>query len=421
MSVFKRIRAGTTDEFYSIKVEFQGKQILRATGARTEADARQLERALRAELRTDHAAEAIEATKRRHTGTIAAIVAAYIAADCPDRREIPRIGKSLETEKYHLSNILKWDGWPAPAIAISNHYNSYFKYRSEQIMSAKVRRGKDGRRSVTLELTALSGAFSWAVWNGLMDRNPLIGRRSFEDSTAVKHCRVRKPCSGDVLHMLAGYLLGRTHAAYGWLVLIEAFTGLRSAEAALLLAEPIGGEAPEAGYMDDRFLYVQRVKLGRKAALNPVVRLDDPARPYIRQVIEAARLWNLQRYPRDQYTGKLRLCPNQAGQPLGRTLLWGAMRDACLALGLPRSTPHSLRAYYCTARRGQGIDDNQIAYELNQRGGPELVRETYGDPPANWSGLANVFTWLPNTPTVPVAWSPFTAMPEAERKVIAMP
>jgi hypothetical protein len=56
-----------------------------------------------------------------------------------------------------------------------------------------------------------------------------------------------------------------------------------------------------------------------------------------------------------------------------------------VALGVHHVTPHGLRAFYVTKRRSDGVPDAQIAAEIGDSN-PEMISQSYGGLPANWSG-----------------------------------
>ena len=59
-------------------------------------------------------------------------------------------------------------------------------------------------------------------------------------------------------------------------------------------------------------------------------------------------------------------------------------------------TSHGDRAFYVLVRRSNGIHDSQIAAELNQIGGLETLRTSYGVVPSHWlEGRGPKLKWLP--------------------------
>jgi hypothetical protein len=53
------------------------------------------------------------------------------------------------------------------------------------------------------------------------------------------------------------------------------------------------------------------------------------------------------------------------------------------------------------------LNPNQIAHELGQHSGEDLVRDVYGGAPPQWDGLLNEKGWVPASG--PPAWEPFAA------------
>lgn len=345
-----------------------------------------------------HLSDVLDKLQRRHTSTISDLLRDYREAGCPDRRMLPRTGDSLARELRHLLTAERFWGARNPrTVTAADRY----RYRDWRV--AHVKKGT-GLRSAELELVSLSSVFHWSVATERLPVNPLAGAVTFRDPQTIRHCRDTKPRSGDDLHRLAHYFFQDPRSeVLGWQLLVEGLTGLRTSECLSLRIDAVRrGDVCDPGYMDERFLHVRRCKLrGGCVAVTPYIQLDDPLRPCIRPLLLSLRAWVTSRYPDSVW-----YLPGRDGiSPLSTGSLSKALVKACPMLGLPKITSHGLRAYYCTARRSQGIDDIRLAYEMGHRSGPDQVRRTYGDPPAHWVGLANVFTWLPITDTIPAAWT----------------
>jgi integrase len=266
---------------------------------------------------------------------------------------------------------------------------------------------------VELELQSLANCLNWALAAGKIERRPELLLR-FRDSRDIRHAREVMPACGDEVHALATRFftpLRGNHnpgcsEVYGWLALWLPLTGMRIGEAVQLLAnpQPAGVDLPP-GYADDKRMRIVREKRG----CNPWIRLDDPDRPHLRPLLDAIRAWHAAKYPHSPW-----LFPAADGGPLPTKRLTKAMAHACVHLGIKHRTAHGYRAYYASVRLAQGVDVEDVARELGQRSGEDLVRDVYGldldDFQADtFRGMAHVLTWLPNTAGKLPAWTWWTA------------
>lgn len=413
MSVFRRIRgrdaAGNPlrDDCYTIKIQWQGKQKPIATGCTTEKDALKLQAEIKRELKAGRIPELLGQLRSRADLTTSHIIDDYIAARCPDRRLRDRAGDTLAHEAASLAWCKQWWGAKKPADIKATDCGSYLAWRKTKISAHY-----SGKRTVELELQSLANCFNWALAAGKIEKRPELMLR-FRDPKDIRHARTRMPACGDEVHAIATRFFtpqrgchdpGCTEV-YGWLALWLPLTGMRIGEAVQLLAnpKPIGVDLP-AGYADEKRMRIAREKRG----CNPWIRLDDPQRPHVLPLLEMIRAWHAAQHPNSPW-----LFPAANGGQLDTKPLTKAMARACKNLGLEHRTAHGYRAYYASTRLAQGIDVEDVARELGQRSGEDLVRDVYGleldDFQAEtFRALAGVLTWLPNSAGKSAAWDWWT-------------
>jgi len=169
----------------------------------------------------------------------------------------------------------------------------------------------------------------------------------------------------------------------------------------------------QPGFIDDKYLHIHRCKNGR----NPRIRLDDPTRPWIRPLMDMILTWKTEHYPESVF-----LLPGRGGRQLSEGSVVHCLEDTVAGLQLfdPKGKPikrtaHGARAYYCTVRLCQGIEPEDIAREVGQRSGDDLIRHVYGIDPDDfhveeWTGLAPLYTWIPKT--IAPAWTSLTRATE---------
>lgn len=414
MSVFKRARKrkdGSTylEENYTGRYRWQGKDKFVPLGPNKEEAERELALLVR-ELKAGRVSGVIEQLRMRQDITIGQLIAKYEEAGCPDRHKEAREGKRLKAQTYILTMVEKWWAPKHPEKVTIADCDSYNAWRRDN----KTR--GTGDRSTEIELCTLNNVLTWALRAGHIKVNPFgqkgYRRPSYQNPDKIAHCRDFMPQSADELHQIASQLFaGEESQVFGWAYLLEALTGMRGADTRQLRIDAkLVGLDYEPGFMDSKFLYIIRSKRQKgKKATNQRIRLDDPERPHIRPLLNALLDWRKTRFPDSPW---FLPSPRQPAQPISEEGLTQALRSVTATLTLPKRTAHGARAYYTTARRCQGIEDNQIAFELGHStgSGGDLVREVYGDPPANWQGLANVFTWVPDQTkkdAVPIAWQKF--------------
>jgi integrase len=305
--------------------------------------------------------------------TVKEVCDQYLAAGCAGKSEL-----NVYKEENRIEKLLPF--WGDRTVE---------KIRGRDCLDYLQRR--QSKRSATdRELATLSGVFRWAVQNGKLDGNPIAQRPRFR-SAKVRHCRDVMPVDADELHALAATLFEQPKSApLGWQLLLEAFTGCRTNEV-LQLRWDAGAHQP--GHIDGQWLWLARSKGG----VNPFALIH----PALRSLLSALKRWREDYNPKSPW-----FVPsfNREGrQPVDTSSLVHKLKDIAGPICGAHRTSHGLRAYYVTVRRSQGISDAQIAAEIGDRSGAEIIASTYGQIPPNWQGRAGL-TWLPKG--LP-AWSVF--------------
>jgi hypothetical protein len=266
---------------------------------------------------------------------------------------------------------------------------------------------KTGLRTVDLDLNCLCNAMNWSVRKTVLSTNSIAARARYYSSSDAIHCRDYSVASADELNTVAGALMSsRRSECLGWQVLIEGATGLRSEETVALRMdarqdEP-GGLTPDGGS-----LCVRRAKKSEKH--NIYVQVHEG----LRLVLEAHKIWHEHRYPLSPWylpgRDRKKLAHIDKGgltKALGRLhrVYVNFRKDEKDPKKFPsqpylarKYTSHGVgRAFYVLMRRSQGIQDRQIAYELNQIGGVSTLEQVYGLPPEHWkNGNAPKLSWIP--------------------------
>lgn len=338
------------------------------------------------------------------------VLNAYAAANCPDRRGVPRTGYALHHELARISLLRPY--WShLVEIHPQTDPRRYFAHRS------KNRRNKaaHGGRAVDLELATLANACAHAVREGKLLVNPLAERPRFQVQP-VRHCRDCAPLNADELHLLASHLFKSADyrtALLGWQLLLEAFTGCRTSEILRLRWDATNHEPGhielnkvEQGGTQLNFqgvsfnsvhgwLWLQRSKGG----VNPFALIH----PALRDCLAAFATWR---------AAQPKLAKNPLMFPIHKQSLAHRLRKiAPLLLNHP-VTSHGLRSYYVTVRRSQGASDAQIAAEIGDRSGPAIIASTYGAIPPNWQGSPGL-DWLPSGPS---AWTALAGTPPSSKR-----
>lgn len=320
------------------------------------------------------------------TNTVAELAVVWVAAGCPGRKKRKPDAKRLEWTKKRLETVLEYFGSRWPNSIQRQDVSAYHDWRKPNIL-----RGP-GERMVELELVVLSNLLSHGERLDPNLRNNIRQRDGLRDSKTVKHARDRAPESTDEVHRIANAMFDfRKSEVFGWIVLLGSMTGNRISE---LLALRMDAKFGEPGFHNDDGLCLHRVKRGK----NPFTELF----PALRECLAAHHRWLMQRFPSSPWYFPSTRCK---GQPVGAESLNHAMERVCGLLSLPKYTPHGLRAFRATARRAEGMSDNQIAHELGMRSGEKLIASTYGDAPPQWF-TREKFSWLPTFTPAWKRWLP---------------
>lgn len=289
--------------------------------------------------------------------TFAILAKRYLSAGCPDKQGVARSERHQAEESVRLDNLRGHFG-RIPLVGLSiRDCAQYGAANSER------------PRAADLDLQTLSNLCWFAVAERVLTTNPVLGRARTRKSKEVVHCRSSMPRDGDELHRVARALLSsRQSEATGWQFLFESFTGVRTNECLAMRMDAT--KRGEPGFVENDWLYVRRSKSGGF----PYVRIDSD----LRALLSAHHAWHAGRSPW-YFPG-----PSIAF-PLDRTTLTRRLAAVCPRLGVSRITSHGLRSFFVTAKRSQGIPDNQIAAMIGNTT-VALIQSTYGDLPLSWSG-----------------------------------
>lgn len=326
---------------------------------------------------TPEEAEELIRPKTKAVATVDELVQAYVAAGCPTLRG--RQYARPEVMRAFLSRCCRHFGARAPGSLTVADCVAYGKTRMPSA------------RAADAELQALSGALNWAAMHGMIAANPIRCRYRVQGTSDVRHSRDTMPADADELHRIARVLLEHPLSqATGWLMILKAFTGMRTGEALALRMDARSKADP--GWIEGDYLYVRRAKSGQF----PYV----PLHPALRTALEWHRVWHAA-----EAGGSPWWFPGRdMVRPLRLTALTSRLADVCKRLGLPHRTAHGLRAYYVTVWRSQGKTDAEVAALIGDRT-VSLIQTTYGSLPEVWAGGKPLDFMPENTPP---AWKPIT-------------
>jgi integrase len=337
--------------------------------------------------------------------TVGALADDWLALNCPKTANKPRTPQAAAQIAATLKRALDW--WrPQRAADITPQlHNSYALHRMNSIQGT----GRTGRRSVDIELAALSCLFQWAVTAGRVERNPFEVREQFVIRDEIEHCHAKTPANDQELARILGWFFtpipnlpspSSDRVVAGAALAFGALTGLRPGEVHQILDVPALQQfpadparlAPGTIYpLPDgtRKLRVARLKHGQNPAVLVTPALADFLDHWHPPAGEAV--------PAPLF-------------PVRQDRVAELLDQACRELDLPHYTPHGMRAYYVKVRRSQGADDATIAVELGQRSNGDLIRSVYGDPQETVGG--NLHDWLPADAQghpLPAPWAQLTS------------
>ena len=362
-----------------------------------------------------------EATKTSRV-SVAKVIKRYLDDGCPNKKGVRRSpGKHLDAEKARCEMLLKYFNTDFPAAdLVQDDLDKYKDWRvakvvaKEKTAAGKKGKGEDyepdaqtGLRAVDLDLNCLNNALRWAVRKTMLNTNPIASRERYYTVSEATHCREFAPTDGDELHHIAGVLMkSRRSETLGWQLLYEGMTGLRTEETAALRRDARADE-PGGLTVGKKSMCVRRAKKSKK--FSHYVQVHDG----LSLVMNAHQIWLEQRYPLSPwyFPGRDRA----AMKHINKSVLTKALDRLYQVYVKFRETekdptkfpeePHLTkkytshgagRAFYVLVRRSQGIEDAQIAYELNQTGGVATLEQVYGLPPEHWkNGNAPRLSWLP--------------------------
>lgn len=341
--------------------------------------------------------------------TVAELAEGYIKAGCPKKSHHARTGTQLAQEVDRIDTVLRHLGsYQADGLKPKDAHAFAAARRSE------MREGFTGGRTIDMELSTLMSLLNWSIGVGKLDKLPpvCLNRPKFRQETVV-HCRDNMPQDANELHALAAYLFDDPRSeSLGWQLLLEAFTGCRTAE---VLKMRWDAKPRQAGFIEGDWLWLERSKGG----VNPFAQIH----PDLRDLLEALKRWRDTRYAiacREAIEMQLPVpelspyfvpsnrCP---GKPCNKGSLTHALSrigPIIAGEGAVR-TSHGLRAYYVTVRRSQGISDAQVAAEIGDKSGASIIVSTYGAIPDNWRGGKSL-DWIPQEKEP--AWSCLDLGPE---------
>jgi integrase len=346
------------------RIREHGKRTWRSTGTGDLTTARKILKKWNEEqVLQRHGIETGEAALNRNRLTVAKVLDAYIAAQCPTKKMRPKSPATVQNEMAALNPVRRYFGERAAASLKLADCDAYRDWRNAGGYTI-TRTRKDGEqvtietrggdRGVDLELTSLGNALKLAVRRGGLKVNPLAGRTAYTVAENVRHCREVAP-TPESLTQITGWLQQRGEMAVADLVTFLAYSGLRIGEALPLPWATVN--------LGEGLVNVKREKRG----VNPWVAITPELETLLRDMQTRATSGLL--FPRAHDPSKPR-----ARRPINRRI-----EAACKTLGLPHVTPHGLRSFYVTQARQSGLTDGEIAALIGDKSGPALIASTYGD------------------------------------------
>lgn len=348
------------------------------------------------------------ATKLMDNVTVSDVLDKWIAAAYPEPGGRPRPAHQATRHSKVIKYPRQWFADKPVSLVNEPLLVKYAHWRR-----GKTREGYAGDRIIDREMNTLVQCFYWATAAGVADKNPFLERPRFQTADQVKHASAFMPSSDDELHRRLGWLITTgepAHILAAAQLLFMALTGLRSGEPGFLRWNArYLDSGPECGHRFSRTIEGKTTELlairRLKGGINPAV-VVHPAlasfiaawQPYCRMHWPDSECW----FPHPEKTphGKKER-PLVLPEDPCAFLNW-RLEAASVALGLPKTKAHSMRAFYVRVRRSQGASDSTIAEELGQGSGPGLIVTTYGR--ADQIRGDARFDWLPSA-EVAIAWS----------------
>jgi hypothetical protein len=324
------------------------------------------------------------APKKKKRLRISKALEDYLRAGCPSLRrgKLKYPGrKHLRTEQDAVETLCGFFKTKYADELDADLLDDYHDWRKDNVA-----RG-DGDRTCDLELNTLSKALDWAVRKKKLDVNPIKTRTRYYDPKGARHAKQFAASNTEELHKVAAMFFETPQSeCLGWQFLWESNFGMRTEEAIKLRRDAKSTEEP--GFIQGVSMYVRRAD---KNTLNPAIYLH----PEGLVLLEAMNAWAAKRYPDNPYyfPGRER---SENGAVSHDALTKGLDRLFNEGRTSKKLTSHGGRAFYVLVRRSNGIGDSQIAIELNQVGGLETLRTSYGVVPQHWlDGKGPHHKWLP--------------------------
>jgi integrase len=314
--------------------------------------------------------------------TVSATLDRFEHDGCPNKSGHPR--QDLTQPKSALPFLKKFFGELPVDNLTQKTLDDYHDWRVKQTARSA------GHRTTDLDLQILSVAISWAKRKDMVKTNPIESHQRYTDPRTVRHAKDVAPTDMAEVHKMAREYFQRPNSqVLGWQLLFAAMTGQRTEE---LLALRSDAAAEDPGWItkDGQSLYVRRVKNPTRE--NPCVFIHKD----LKRLLKAHAKWKTKRYPTCGW-----YFPGRDGE--------NVLSDGALAKSLKKRegkqvTPHGLRALYVRIRRSNGIQDSQIAWEINHTSGVSTLEGIYGGVPPHWmTGKGPKLAWIPSAP----AWQGF--------------
>jgi integrase len=363
---FQRVEDGLymRDGLYYARVRDEGRRTWRGTGTDNLTKARTVLTKWREEqVLKRHGIETPKAALKRNRLTVGEVLDAYVEAGYPTKKMHGKSPVTIANELKALRPVRVYFGDRVAVtltLADADKYcdwrntHGYVVTRTDKAGQEVKKRTKGGKRSVDLELTALSNALGLAVRRGDLKQNPLKGRTAYSVAADVRHCREVAP-TPEGLSKIETWLRQKNEQAVADLVVFLACSGLRLGEALVLDWESVDWQ--------QGVIHVEREKRG----CNPFV----PLFPELAGLLQnmKARAPGYLLFP----------SPFNPDTPRDQSAVRHRITAACKAQDLPHVTPHGLRSYFVTQARQSGLTDAEIAMLIGDKTGPAIIAAVYGD------------------------------------------
>ena len=332
--------------------------------------------------------------------TFAALAQLWQDSGCPGKRGRPRDAAQLKDIPWRLDHLKNFFGKFLASEIRLLHLPAYAEWRRKQLK----RKSRNGGRTVDLDLVTLSNILRFGVFSGHLAFNHIRSDRPRYQEN-VRHARSVMPESAEIIHAIAGELLGTVRSeVMAWHAFFAEFTGCRTSELLRLRTDAKNNQA--AGFIE--WLSKKEMKergddtlghlyLGRRSknGLNPWAKIG----PEFAEMLRAFQHWHRTRYrPEDTpwfFPG------HSPAEHIGKLSFGHAIVRTTKQLKLTHITPHGFRAFYATKRLRDGARPVDIAAEMGDRT-VSLIEQIYADNPDGkklwWApadGLPAWSEWVP--------------------------